>query len=177
MPTLIQLRSTLQKSLPTTNIIPSRAVGNSFYETDFEEHSHKICCICFVACSLNQIYKLDKLPPIIWNKLPGSHAIMLEETKSKRVKRKPIPRLHLLFVDPSFKLGSIISWFLQTRKMSIPTFGKRIFPNQLQQIFDGKAKVAKEVIDGVDEKNKTVIFRVIEGDLLEIEELCGYSSC
>ncbi|KAK2977747.1 hypothetical protein RJ640_022610 [Escallonia rubra] len=58
---------------------------------------------------------------------------MLEETKSKRVKRKPVPKLHLLFVDPN-----------------------------------GKAKVAKEVIDGVDEKNKTVIFRVIEGDLLEL---------
>ncbi|KAK2977748.1 hypothetical protein RJ640_022611 [Escallonia rubra] len=35
-------------------------------------------------------------------------------------------------------------------------------------IIDGKAKVAKEVIDKVDEKNKTVIFRVIEGDLLEL---------
>ncbi|KAK2991230.1 hypothetical protein RJ640_018313 [Escallonia rubra] len=32
----------------------------------------------------------------------------------------------------------------------------------------GKAKVAKEVIDGIDEKNKTMILRVIEGDLLEL---------
>ncbi|KAK3012687.1 hypothetical protein RJ639_008899 [Escallonia herrerae] len=28
---------------------------------------------------------------------------MLEETKSKRVKRKPLPLLHLLFVDPVFR--------------------------------------------------------------------------
>ncbi|KAK2981447.1 hypothetical protein RJ640_001961 [Escallonia rubra] len=33
---------------------------------------------------------------------------------------------------------------------------------------DGKAKVAKEVIDKVDEKNKILIFRVVEGDLLEL---------
>ncbi|KAK2988871.1 hypothetical protein RJ640_018309 [Escallonia rubra] len=33
---------------------------------------------------------------------------------------------------------------------------------------NGKAKVAKDVIDKVDEKNKIVIFRVIEGDILEL---------
>ncbi|KAK2991227.1 hypothetical protein RJ640_018310 [Escallonia rubra] len=36
------------------------------------------------------------------------------------------------------------------------------------EITDGKAKVAKDVIDGLDEKNKTVILRVIEGDLMEL---------
>ncbi|KAK3004197.1 hypothetical protein RJ639_018603, partial [Escallonia herrerae] len=36
------------------------------------------------------------------------------------------------------------------------------------EIIDGKAKVAKDVIDELDEKNKTVILRVIEGDLLEL---------
>ncbi|KAK3004195.1 hypothetical protein RJ639_018601 [Escallonia herrerae] len=45
------------------------------------------------------------------------------------------------------------------------TVGSVIFWNY---VHDGKAKVAKEVIDGIDEKNKTVIFRAIEGDLLEL---------
>ncbi|KAK3023802.1 hypothetical protein RJ639_043468 [Escallonia herrerae] len=45
------------------------------------------------------------------------------------------------------------------------TVGSVIF---WKYVHDGKAKVAKEVIDEVDEKNKTVIFRVIEGDLLEL---------
>ncbi|KAK2994762.1 hypothetical protein RJ640_001668 [Escallonia rubra] len=36
------------------------------------------------------------------------------------------------------------------------------------EIIDGKARPVKEIIDGIDEKNKTVIFRVIEGNLLEL---------
>ena len=32
---------------------------------------------------------------------------------------------------------------------------------------DGKAKVAKEIIESIDEKNNSITFKVIEGDLLE----------
>ncbi|KAK3024603.1 hypothetical protein RJ639_044508 [Escallonia herrerae] len=45
------------------------------------------------------------------------------------------------------------------------TIGSVIFWNY---VHDGKAKVLKEVIDKVDEKNKTVILRAIEGDLLDL---------
>ncbi|KAK3012486.1 hypothetical protein RJ639_007937 [Escallonia herrerae] len=78
--------------------------------------------------SLNQINEPNKLPPAIGNKLTWGHVVMLEEMKSKRVKRKPVSRSHLLFIYPSFILRSIVGWFLQTRKTSIPAYGKRIFP-------------------------------------------------
>ncbi|XAR72229.1 hypothetical protein NMG60_11018799 [Bertholletia excelsa] len=33
---------------------------------------------------------------------------------------------------------------------------------------DGKKKVAKEIIEAIDEENKSVTFKVIEGDLMEL---------
>ncbi|KAK3022886.1 hypothetical protein RJ639_045976 [Escallonia herrerae] len=61
-------------------------------------HSH-LCPFQPHLQSLNlcKIYEPDKLPPAIGNKLPWGHVVMLEETKSKSVKRKPISRFHLLF--------------------------------------------------------------------------------
>ncbi|KAK3011327.1 hypothetical protein RJ639_011714 [Escallonia herrerae] len=41
-------------------------------------------------------------------------------------------------------------------------------PPLLTVPLDGKAKVTTQLIDEIDEKNKTVIFRVIEGDLFEL---------
>ncbi|TJW23203.1 hypothetical protein E7L52_22440, partial [Bacillus paralicheniformis] len=45
------------------------------------------------------------------------------------------------------------------------TVGSVIFWNYFH---DGKAKVAKEVIEAIDEEKKSVCFKVVEGDLLEL---------
>ncbi|KAK3023806.1 hypothetical protein RJ639_043472 [Escallonia herrerae] len=45
------------------------------------------------------------------------------------------------------------------------TVGSVIFWNY---VHDGKEKVAKEIIEAIDEEKKSVTFKVIEGDLMEL---------
>ncbi|GMP59207.1 hypothetical protein CsSME_00022581 [Camellia sinensis var. sinensis] len=60
-------------------------------------------------------------------------------------------------------VGSVISWNYTHDLNLFLELGKF-----LDDVVDGKKKVGKEVVEAIDEENKSVTFKVIEGDLTEL---------
>ncbi|KAL8161221.1 hypothetical protein V2J09_012710 [Rumex salicifolius] len=74
---------------------------------------------------------------------------------------------HEFFAKKPHHISQISPTHIQGCELHEGEFGKAGSVIYWNYTIDGKACVAKEVIEKVDEENKMITFRVIEGDLLK----------
>ncbi|KAL1531944.1 kirola-like [Salvia divinorum] len=75
---------------------------------------------------------------------------------------------HELFREKPHQISGICPDKIQTCDLHEGDWGKVGSVLVWNYFHDGKKRVAKEVIEAIDEGNKSVTFKVIEGDLMEL---------
>ncbi|CAI9096014.1 OLC1v1032074C2 [Oldenlandia corymbosa var. corymbosa] len=106
-----------------------------------------------------------------------SHHLGSGETSGKMAKKKLVSSIeiksdgdvfHEIFRDRPHHISNMSPTYIQGVDLHDGDWGKVgsvIFWNYTHE---GKPKVAKEIIEAIDEAKKSVTFRVIEGDLMEL---------
>ncbi|KAG6391614.1 hypothetical protein SASPL_149370 [Salvia splendens] len=74
---------------------------------------------------------------------------------------------HELFREKPHQISGICPDKIQTCDLHDGEWGKVGSVIVWNYFHDGKKRVAKEIIEAIDEENKSVTFKVIEGDLME----------
>uniref|UniRef100_A0A2N9FUR4 Bet v I/Major latex protein domain-containing protein n=1 Tax=Fagus sylvatica TaxID=28930 RepID=A0A2N9FUR4_FAGSY len=76
-------------------------------------------------------------------------------------------KFHELFSSRPHHISNVSPGKIQGCALHEGDWGKEGTVVFWDYVHDGKAKVAKEIIESIDEKNNSITFKVIEGDLLE----------
>ncbi|KAK7837455.1 mlp-like protein 28, partial [Quercus suber] len=81
--------------------------------------------------------------------------------------KAPAEKFHELFSCRPHHISNVSPGKVQGCALHEGDWGKEGSVIFWDYVHDGKAKVAKEIIEAIDEKNNSITFKVIEGDMLQ----------